>query len=372
MKEGLANMFFNMTTKLYIEKDAVSNHKKDIEGFGKKALIVTGHNSSRINGSLSDVENTLQSIGTEYIVYNKTDENPSVENILVAREFALSFDPEYVIGIGGGSPLDASKAIALMLANPSFGKELLFDTSLNYKKALPVICIPTTCGTGSEVTPYSILTLHDKQTKSSIPHHIFPELSLGDGKYLSYAPDNILINTAVDALGHFIESHINAKQTSFSCLFTEKGLSMWQTVKTILLKKEKTYDDYETLLTVSSIAGMAISHTGTSLPHGMSYSLTYNYGIPHGKAVGTFLPAYINNSDEKNKSQVLKLLAYNSCEEFSSDLEKLIGRTVIKECDYNSYMEAMMSNERKLKSCPFTADKNTVSAIYKDSLLSID
>ena len=70
----MANMFFNMTTKLYIEKDAVSNHKKDIEGFGKKALIVTGHNSSRINGSLSDVENTLQSIGTEYIVYNKTDE----------------------------------------------------------------------------------------------------------------------------------------------------------------------------------------------------------------------------------------------------------------------------------------------------------
>lgn len=364
-------MFFKMTTKLYCEKNCIKNHANDLKQFGKRALIVTGRNSSKLNGSLKDVTTALASIGTDYIIFDKVEENPSVKNIMDASAFGMEFSPDYVIGIGGGSPLDASKAIALMLANPDFDEALLFNTGMGHKNALPVVCVPTTCGTGSEVTPYSILTLHDSKTKSSIPHHIFPEISYADPIYLSFASDTILKNTAVDALGHFIESSINARSSIFADVFCEKGLAMWQTVKEILLKSEKTYEDYETLLNVSSLAGMAISHTGTSLPHGMSYSLTYEHGVAHGKAVGTFLAAYIDNSDEANKNKVLSLLGYNNAAELNDDLKALIGTVRVSKEEYDRYLKYMQTNERKLKSCPFTATADTVSAIYAGSLLQI-
>ena len=364
-------MFYYMPTKLFCEKNCIANHKDDLASFGKKAYIVTGFSSSKKNGSLDDVINTLKSIGSEYLVFDKIEENPSVELIMNAASYGKDFAPDYVIGIGGGSPLDASKAIALMLANPDREKDLLFDTEAPYNKALPVVCVPTTCGTGSEVTPYSILTLHDKKTKSSIPHHIFPELALLDSTYLSYAGSQLLINTAVDALGHFIESYINAKQTFISSLFCEKGLSMWQSVKSILTKENKSPEDYDTLLLVSSYAGMAISHTGTSLPHGMSYSLTYDYSVPHGKAVGTFLASYIDNSDETNKKEVLSLLGYDNVSILNDDLMKLIGNVEVPKDVYDSYVNNMMANERKLKSCPFAATKETVQNIYAQSLITV-
>lgn len=82
--------------------------------------------------------------------------------------------------------------------------------------ALPIVEVPTTCGTGSEVTPISVLTNHAKRTKSSIPHRIFPQYALVDGKYLASAPKKILVNTSVDSLGHLIESHINLGASPFS------------------------------------------------------------------------------------------------------------------------------------------------------------
>ena len=364
-------MFFYMPTKLFCETDCISNHANDLIRFGKKAYIVTGKNSSKKNGSLDDVIKALGSIGTDYLLFDKIEENPSVELIMEATAFAKDYKPDYVIGIGGGSPLDASKAIALMLANPERDKDLLFDINSPYNKALDVIAVPTTCGTGSEVTPYSILTLHDKCTKSSIPHLIFPEIALCDPSYLKACSDSILKNTAVDALGHFIESYINVKSTFLSGMLCEKGLSMWQEVKNILGKDNKSDKDYETLLMVSSIAGMAISHTGTSLPHGMSYSLTYDYGIPHGKAVGTFLPSFVEFASDEYKNKVLALLGYTNTSEFSDDLSNIIGTVDVPADKYKAYALDMAGNERKLKSCPYTVTKETIDNIYDNSLINI-
>lgn len=364
-------MFYNIPTKFFCESSCIANHAGDIAGFGKKACIVTGKKSSRSNNSLNDVIDTLNAAGIEHVLYDRIEENPSVELIPDAVSYAREFEPDFVIGIGGGSPLDASKSIALMLANPGRGKELLFDTVSDYNEALPVIAVPTTCGTGSEITPYSILTLHDKKTKSSIPHHIFPKLALADPAYLKSAPDSILKNTAVDALGHFIESYINSRATAISRMFCEKGLSMWKHVRDILKKSDRTDEDFETLLIVSSFAGMAISHTGTSLPHGMSYSLTYDYGVPHGKAVGTFLASYIANSDDVNRQEILKLLGYSDISELQDDLKDLIGTVSVPKEIYDSYVNDMAHNERKLASCPFHADGETVAGIYKGSLIEI-
>ncbi len=370
-KGKMHNMFYNIPTKYFCESSCIANHAADIAGYGKKACIVTGKNSTKQNNSLNDMINALDAIGTEYTLYDQIEENPSVELIMDAVSCVRDFEPDFVIGMGGGSPLDASKSIALMLANPGRDRTLLFDIMSDYNAALPVIAVPTTCGTGSEITPYSILTLHDKKTKSSIPHSIFPVLALADPAYLKSASDNLLKYTAVDALGHFIESYINSRATVISRMFCEKGMSMWKQVKNILLKTERTDEDYETLLIVSSFAGMAISHTGTSLPHGMSYSLTYDCKVPHGKAVGTFLASYIANSDAVNRHEVLMLLGYSDVFGLQNDLRTLIGTVEVSREDYESYVNDMSQNKRKLASCPFEADSEKVAAMYRESLIEI-
>lgn len=125
-------------------------------------MIITGKHSSRSNGSLR-CDRSPEKENISYIIFDDIEENPSVETVMKARELGIREQVDFVIGIGGGSPLDASKAIALMIANPDVTEEVLYQS--NPLPYLPVVCIPTTCGTGSEVTPYAILTLHKQRTK---------------------------------------------------------------------------------------------------------------------------------------------------------------------------------------------------------------
>ena len=151
-----------MPTKVYNEKGCVRQHSQELAELGTKALLVTGKHSSRVNGSLQDVEDALNREQVPYVVFDGIEENPSVETVMRATALGLSEKVDFVIGIGGGSPMDASKAIALMIANPEKKADFLYETDAAVKqaanKALMVAAVPTTAGTGSEVTPYAILT----------------------------------------------------------------------------------------------------------------------------------------------------------------------------------------------------------------------
>ena len=151
-----------MPTKVYNEKGCVRQHSQELAALGTKALLVTGKHSSRVNGSLQDVKDALNREQVPYVVFDGIEENPSVATVMRATALGLSEKVDFVIGIGGGSPMDASKAIALMIANPEKKADFLYETDAAVKqaanKALPVAAVPTTAGTGSEVTPYAILT----------------------------------------------------------------------------------------------------------------------------------------------------------------------------------------------------------------------
>ena len=360
-------MFFNLSTKLYCEKNCVKSHAADIASFGRKALIVTGSKSSKLNGSLDDVTSVLKENNVDYIIFDKVEENPSVANIMAAAVTGREYKPDFVIGIGGGSPLDASKAISLMIKNSDADESLLLKTgSYEY---LPVIAIPTTCGTGSEITPYSILTLHEQKTKSSIPHKIYPALALCDPVYLACAPVSIIRNTAVDALGHLIESYIHSKATTISKMFSDTGLSHWKNIVAFIENDSYTDKQYEELLITSSFAGMAISHTGTSLPHRMSYHFTYTQGVPHGKAVGAFLAAYVSHASDTDRKHVLDLLGFSSTDELGALIRRLIGTITMDKADYEYCVDFILGNKLKLASCPYEADRDVVCDIYEKSLV---
>jgi alcohol dehydrogenase len=229
--------------------------------------------------------------------------------------------------------------------------------------ALPVVEVPTTCGTGSEVTPYSILTIHKKRTKSSLPHRIFPKYALIDGKYLMSANRNILIHTSIDALGHFIESYVNTNATDYSRMICEYGMETWSSAKNVLIGAELTVEDCDKLLCASTMAGMAISHTGTSLPHGLSYYLTYENHIPHGKAVGYFLPGYLAMAKPTVRKKVLSLIGFPDQQYFVSFIHKLLGPMQADEELITAAVRGLMANEAKLKNTPYEVTEQVLYQI---------
>jgi len=349
-------MLLFMPTLVYSEKNCVKNHFREIALTGGKAMIVTGKHSSRKNGSLDDVTAVLNQENIPYIIFDDIEENPSVETVMKARELAVSENVDFIIGIGGGSPLDAAKAIALMAANPEAKEEILYQSStLPY---LPVICVPTTCGTGSEVTPYSILTLHKKKTKKSISHKIFPKLALLDTKYLKTATRSCIVNTSVDALCHLVESCLNTNSNALNRIYSEQGLRMWAEFKDNLKNDTLSEKDYENMLHTSMIAGIAITHTGTSLPHGLSYTVTYELGVPHGKAVGMFLGGYVDNyKDKEAAGRVLELLGFPNARKMRSYLNELLGKTELPPELLSADADSILANEGKLKNYPFKVTK---------------
>ena len=170
---------------------------------------------------------------------------------------------------------------------------------------------------------------YDKNTKQSISHKIYPELACIDPEYLSAAPESVIKNTAVDALGHMIESYFNSKATDFSRMLCQYGISVWAENISVLLGDEADYEAYDSLMLASCLAGMAITHTGTSIPHGLSYYLTYNKDIPHGKAVGLFLPGYLKVIQKEmpdEVSEVLAMLGFDEIEQCAAAVAGVDGR----------------------------------------------
>lgn len=343
-------MHFYMPTRVYDAPGCVRKQAEALRGLGTKAMIVTGRHSAKATGALEDV---IAALGqTPWILFDKVEENPSIETVMQARTLAVTEKADFFIGIGGGSPMDAAKAIALMARNPEEEEAALYTPK--QLPHYPVVCVPTTCGTGSEVTPYAILTRHALRTKKSISHKIFPELALLDAKYLKTMSRIGLINTCVDALSHMLESYLNANSNELNRLCSREGLYLWGSFKDRLLTDALTEEDYGTMLRASMAAGMAITHTGTSLPHGMSYPVTYERRIPHGRAVGMFLGGFVQAyGDRAQATEAVRLLGFETTAAFHAYLNQLLGCVEVPEALLRRCAAGLLQDPAKLKNYPF-------------------
>ena len=394
-------MRFYVPTDIYVEKDCVKNHAKELLAVGKRALVVTGHSSAKVNGSLNDVTEVLNAGGVAYKIFDEVEENPSTDTVGKGAQIAREFGAEFIIGIGGGSAIDAAKAMAILLVNPSVNADELHKAPSHPLNHAPVVAVPTTCGTGSEATPVAIITNHKINLKKSIPHRIFPVLALVDGKYLASAKKQLIVNTAVDALAHMVESILNIHSNMLNRMCPEYGLKLWGECKEALITsvaannatakcvvagnaaqdaaQNASENDapidaslYEKLMYTSTIAGMSIAMTSTAVPHGMSYDLTLSKGTPHGPAVGYFLGAYVEICQKKvpnDVEKVLSLLGLKNVEEFAEMLRKLIGTCTVTRELRDKFADAMKVNRSKLDLVPGGITPEEVEYIYDKSLV---
>ena len=360
---GGKTMFFYMPAKVYCENNCVRAHAKELASFSKKALIVTGRSSAFKNGSIADVQAALADYNVDCCVFNEVEENPSVETVMKGRDRGLAEGVDFVIGIGGGSPMDAAKAIALMIRRKDDGPDYLYDSSA-VTDALPVVCIPTTCGTGSEVTAVSVLSRPSKRAKGSIPHKIFPRLSLLDGKYLLSAPRRVIVDTSIDALSHMYESYLNSKATDCSRMCVDAGLKIWsRSRKVILSGAPLSSENCTDMLLASMFAGMAIAHTGTSLPHAMSYPVTVETGMPHGKACGFFLTGYLREADPDDVAYLLNTVGFTDADSLETYYQATCGRDEVPAPILRKSVDAPLSSPAKLAMAPFAVTEATLCRI---------
>lgn len=317
-------------TKAIFGKGCVVLNKEIFSQYGKKAVIVTGKSSAKESGALEDVLKVLLEMGINYMIYDSVENNPSLENVKDAGDMARKYGGDFVIGIGGGSPLDASKAVAVLAAN-DIEPVLLYKNSFQ-KKPLPIIAIPTTAGTGSEITPYSILTRKDMETKMSFGNEdTFPKVALLDPLYTMSMSYETTVNTGVDAFTHALEGYLSKRSMPVSDILAQKAMEIFGECVRSLLNKDLNLEVREKLLYMSMLGGMVISHTGTTIIHGLGYSLTYFKDIPHGKANGYIIEEYLKYNYEAAKEKidkVLKLLNVSSINEFGQIINKLLGERV--------------------------------------------
>ncbi|MBQ8209129.1 MAG: iron-containing alcohol dehydrogenase [Clostridia bacterium] len=299
------NLTSYMPVRIISGTDCVKNNSDVFKSLGKKCLIVTGGSSAKKSGALSDVTSALDKCNIEYSVFDEITENPYTEDCRRAGECARNCGAEFIIGIGGGSPLDASKAVAIFATNAEMKHSDIYN--MNYKnEPLPIVLVGTTSGTGSEVTGVSVLTNSDNGMKKSIGG-VYARVSFCDYRYTCTMPYAVTVSTALDAFAHACESYFSSMSTDLSEIYAEKAFSLLAEGLEYLYSSKDIPDDRirEILNDASIYAGLCLNITGACFPHTVGYALTEDYGIPHGKACAAFIPDFIKicaeNKPEKSQ-----------------------------------------------------------------------
>ena len=356
---------YYMPVRIVCGEDCVRKNHEMFAQFGRRALIVTGKSSAK-NGALDDVKFALEQNGQGYAVYTDVPANPTVACVQAGAEEARRIRADFVVAIGGGSPMDAAKAIAVLARQNA--EEGIFSHAIG-EDVLPMLHIPTTAGTGSEVTQYSILTNDEKQTKTSISApSLFPKIAFLDGKYMNSLSKEVTVNTALDAVSHAAEGILSVRAGALSDVLARESLKIVFGEYPALLSGEFTAESRSNLLYGATLAGMVIANTGTTPVHGMGYSLTYFRGVPHGRANGLLLPAFLQEC-EKSVPERVRMICDAlgmGTEAFSEKVAALLGdRERFSEEELRDYAHRASLNKNIKNCCVYFSEERLLAVLCR-------
>ncbi len=306
----VSDTVFYMPARVIAAPDAL-RHLSRAAQFGKKALLITGKSFARQSGLLGRAQKLLADAGAQSILFDQVEPDPSVATVQAAAELGCTHNCDLVVGIGGGSAMDVAKAAAVLLRNPSplnryFGQEKLESP------AAPVVCVPTTAGTASEVTRYSVIVDSQANAKKTIAaESIIPRLALLDAQLTVGLPADLTAQTGMDAFSHAVEAYLSTAGNLLSDCFCLQALQTITQALPGVLAEPKNIDLRHQMLLASMLAGLALNSAGTIINHGMAYALTISYGMGHGLANALLLPysiAYIADDYPQKISRLCRIL----------------------------------------------------------------
>lgn len=306
VKGGLAvNQFaHHMPTRLLVGPGSLDKLGEDVARIARRVVLVTGRRAARLTGVLERIQEQLQAAKVESVVFDQIEPNPTIETIRDGADFARREKARCAIGIGGGSALDAAKAIALMTVHQEDIRDFFAGLRPTHPP-LPIVAVPTTAGTGSEVTQYSVVTDVQAGDKASLAMpELFPRLAVLEPSLTASMPDAVTVDTGLDAVSHAVEALFSTRRSVFSDLYARSALD-----KAInnLAKARAQPDDLvvrEWMQLAATFGGMAIADTATLVPHALSYPVTVRYDLPHGRATALILPAFLERMTEYEPERV--------------------------------------------------------------------
>ena len=314
---------FYMPVNILGGENSLQNNKNIFLSLGKKCLIVTGKTSAKKSGALDELISVFNELNIEYAVFDEITENPLTKTCCDGGKVAREIGADFVVGIGGGSPLDASKAVCVYATNPHIINDDIYTAEV-LNEPLPLVVIGTTSGTGSEVSGVSVLTRENGRKQSISGKNYYADYAIADAKYTYSVPFRTTVSTALDALAHAIESMFSPRADFLTQQFALISIKM---IYPVLEKLNETKDlpttqERDTLYFASLYAGFALNKGGTGFPHGMGYALTEDYNVPHGIACAVFIPQYLTEAEKANPVLFSHVLDAMDCHKASA--EKLI------------------------------------------------
>ena len=270
----------------------------------KKALIVTDKGLIKF-GVADQVIAVLKDANIPYEIFDEVKPNPTVKNVKAGIAAFQAAGADFMIAIGGGSSMDTSKAIGIIINNPEFSDVVSLEGVANTKKkSVPVIALPTTAGTAAEVTINYVITDEENVKKMvCVDPNDIPTLAIIDPELMLSMPRGLTASTGMDALTHAIEGLITLGAWEMSDMFETKAIEM---IAKWLPKAVENPSDIEArdgMATAQYIAGMAFSNVGLGLVHGMAHPLGAYYDIPHGVANALLLPFVMEYNKEAAKAK---------------------------------------------------------------------
>ena len=270
----------------------------------KKALIVTDKDLIKF-GVADQVIAVLKDANIPYEIFDEVKPNPTVKNVKAGIAAFQAAGADFMIAIGGGSSMDTSKAIGIIINNPEFSDVVSLEGVANTKKkSVPVIALPTTAGTAAEGTINYVITDEENVKKMvCVDPNDIPTLAIIDPELMLSMPRGLTASTGMDALTHAIEGLITLGAWEMSDMFETKAIEM---IAKWLPKAVENPSDIEArdgMATAQYIAGMAFSNVGLGLVHGMAHPLGAYYDIPHGVANALLLPFVMEYNKEAAKAK---------------------------------------------------------------------
>ena len=365
------DLSFYLPTKIIMGKGCVLKNADLISKTGKKAFVIT-YPVSKNNGSLNDMETALKSQKTDYEIFMDAPLNPDLKDMKKLGEMALDAKADFIIGIGGGSALDTAKTVSVLAANDITAEDLYKNVFVN--KPLPVITVPTTAGSGSEVTPYAVLTIKEKNIKKSFGNEeiMSPLFAFLDASYTETLPAQIAIDSAVDALSHGIEGYIRKGNNWVSDMI---GFTIFKNFSSCMKALETgvfQFEEREKLLFNAALSGIMINHMRTLAVHAMGYPLTLNRGLSHGCACGVLLGAFmefIYPECSKKADEMYDALEVRNTSEFDKMIASLLRhKETYTPGELERYTEESYE-AAEAKPNPRHIGRSEVLEIYKNALI---
>lgn len=298
---------FSVPQEIIVGKGSLARLSEAAEKLGgKHGFIISGPHLNKM-GIVASCSESLENAGIKVDAYTETEGNPSVETVEKAAAAFCKSGADFIIALGGGSPMDVAKAVGVVaryggsITEYEGGDRVPGDI-------IPLIAIPTTAGTGSEVTAFSVITDHSRNYKLTVfSYKLIPAYAILDPELLTTAPVSVAAACGIDAMVHALEAYISKDASPFSDAMAEKALELIGKNIRRYVADRTDIEAAEAMITGSLFAGIAFSRARLGDVHAMSHPVSAYFDVPHGVANAILLPTIVEYNALADRGKYLKL-----------------------------------------------------------------